>query len=211
MIDLYAVLEVARDATADDIRKAYRRRAMTLHPDHNCGAGSAAAFAELTLARDVLLDPDRRAHYDRTGTVDSGPSLDNTGEALTIIAKMLDEFVIEIIQQQRRMAETNMVSEIRAKLSAKIAELKMQEENLANGQKLWEDTIPRLSRRDRKKPDHLGDLIRGQIRELQHGLDNLQKAIGIYNRALELLSNYDFAVEQPVTIDQFIGWQKGIF
>lgn len=58
----YDLLDVARDATPDDIRSAYRRLAVKHHPDRG---GKPAKFDEITRARDTLLDSDRRANYDR--------------------------------------------------------------------------------------------------------------------------------------------------
>ncbi|NOY44360.1 MAG: DnaJ domain-containing protein [Deltaproteobacteria bacterium] len=65
MKDYYAVLGVPPDATAEEIRRAYRRRAFELHPDRNGGSPEAEeAFKELTEAYAVLADPTRRRSYD---------------------------------------------------------------------------------------------------------------------------------------------------
>ena len=66
--DLYEVLGVSREASADDVRKAYRQAALKNHPDRNPGDDSAAArFKEVTEAYQVLSDDDKRARYDRFG------------------------------------------------------------------------------------------------------------------------------------------------
>lgn len=66
--DYYEVLGVARDAKADDIKKAYRKKAMEHHPDRNKdNTDSARLFKEAAEAFDVLKDPDKRARYDRFG------------------------------------------------------------------------------------------------------------------------------------------------
>jgi len=63
--DYYAVLGLDRDAPSDQIRKAYRKKALELHPDRNGGSRHAEeAFKELTEAYAVLGDPSRRAAYD---------------------------------------------------------------------------------------------------------------------------------------------------
>ncbi|MFI5035434.1 MAG: J domain-containing protein [Acidimicrobiales bacterium] len=66
--DLYAVLEVGHDASADDLKRAYRRLARQYHPDANPGDPAAEArFKEVSQAYEILSDPERRANYDRFG------------------------------------------------------------------------------------------------------------------------------------------------
>jgi molecular chaperone DnaJ len=68
MADYYAVLEVPKSASDEEIKKSYRKLAMTYHPDRNNGAKEAEErFKEITEAYDVLRDPQKRAAYDRYG------------------------------------------------------------------------------------------------------------------------------------------------
>lgn len=64
MNDYYADLGVARDATADDIKKAYRRAARKLHPDVNSGPEAEEQFKKVSQAYDVLSDVEKRRNYD---------------------------------------------------------------------------------------------------------------------------------------------------
>src|SRR6516164_8749105 len=66
--DYYEILGLAKEASADDIRKAYRQAALKNHPDRNPGDAEAEGrFKEATEAYDVLSDDDKRARYDRYG------------------------------------------------------------------------------------------------------------------------------------------------
>jgi len=62
----YTLLNIERDATEDEIKKAYRRKALELHPDRNYGnvESATALFAEVQSAYEVLSDPQERAWYD---------------------------------------------------------------------------------------------------------------------------------------------------
>lgn len=71
------VLGVGKDASADEIRAAYRRRALQLHPDRNRGEEEAAKerFQQLQKVYAVLSDPEKRKVYDRTGSLDDAEEL----------------------------------------------------------------------------------------------------------------------------------------
>src|ERR1700747_1418508 len=66
--DFYEVLGVAKSASADDLKKAYRKLAMQYHPDRNSGDKAAEQrFKDISEAYDVLKDEQKRAAYDRYG------------------------------------------------------------------------------------------------------------------------------------------------
>jgi len=64
--DYYAILGVARDASQEDIKRAYFKAAQKLHPDKNTAAGETELFMGAQLAYEVLSNPKRRALYDAT-------------------------------------------------------------------------------------------------------------------------------------------------
>ena len=72
--DLYEVLGVARNATDEEIKKAFRKQARKLHPDVNKSPNAEEEFKELNEAYDVLSDPNKRAYYDRTGSTPGAAS-----------------------------------------------------------------------------------------------------------------------------------------
>src|SRR5205809_7930107 len=72
--DYYDVLGVERSATEEEVKRAYRKLAVKFHPDKNPDDPHAEEkFKELGEAYDVLMDPDKRAAYDRCGHAAFGP------------------------------------------------------------------------------------------------------------------------------------------
>jgi molecular chaperone DnaJ len=73
-MDLYVVLGVARGASLEDLKRAYRRLARKYHPDINPGDSLAATeFRRIARAYETLVDPERRRRYDATGAAEPLP------------------------------------------------------------------------------------------------------------------------------------------
>src|SRR5690625_6168142 len=81
--DLYEVLGLAKNASKDDIRKAYRRLAMKYHPDRNPDSKEAEEkFKEVKEAYEILYDDEKREAYDRFGHAGVDPNADRKSTRL---------------------------------------------------------------------------------------------------------------------------------
>ena len=74
MADYYQLLQVPPDASAEDVKRAYRQLAREFHPDRNPDPAARERMAEINRAYEVLSDPERRVRYDRFGAEDEPPA-----------------------------------------------------------------------------------------------------------------------------------------
>jgi len=126
--DYYSVLGVDRNATEEQIKKAYRKKAMELHPDKNPGNKEAEnKFKEAAEAYDVLSDSNKKANYDNFGSATGNPfgggggnPFGTHGDFQDIFSQFGDIFGNRGGQQQRRQAKG---SDLRIKVVLNIDEI----------------------------------------------------------------------------------------
>ena len=92
--DYYEILNVARDASAGDIKSAYRKLAMKFHPDRNPGDKEAEdKFKEASAAYEILSDNDKRARYDRFGHQGvEGQGFQDVNDVFSSFGSIFEEF-----------------------------------------------------------------------------------------------------------------------
>ncbi len=128
--DYYASLGVARDASPEELKKAYRKLAMQYHPDRNPGDKAAEAkFKEVNEAYDVLRDAEKRAAYDRFGHAafeqgaGGGPGGFGGFQAGGSFADIFDEMFSEFMGGGRRGgAATGRGADLRAAVEVTLEE-----------------------------------------------------------------------------------------
>lgn len=77
-VSLYEIVGVSEKATPDEIKKAYRRLALHLHPDKNTAPDAQEKFQQLQRVYSILSDPDKRKVYDQTGSIGDAEELDSS-------------------------------------------------------------------------------------------------------------------------------------
>jgi molecular chaperone DnaJ len=130
MADFYATLGVARTASDEEVKKAYRKLAMTYHPDRNGGSKDAEErFKAITEAYDVLRDPQKRAMYDRYGEAalrgGAGFHHVDLSEALSIFMRDFGAFagLDEMFGAARRGGSVRSGADVKISVSLTLAEV----------------------------------------------------------------------------------------
>lgn len=187
MTDLYKTLGVKRDATHDQIRKAYRKRSKRYHPD--MPTGNAARFAVLKIAHDVLTDVDARAHYDLTGEI-MQRKLEGADDAefMNAIAALLQR-ALERMQSPERQ---NLVESMKCLTTADRATVKGRHSSLTMSRKKLGQVQERLKRKDGTAQNVLGALLASQITEVERQLTLHNNLLAMIDRIEKFLADYDY-------------------
>ena len=187
--DLYEVLGVGRDADTASIRGAYRARAKKAHPDQG---GTDEAFNQLTIAHDVLTNDERRARYDATGQWDMGDPDDPDARAFSIIGEAL----MGVVQGDGDPMCVDLVAHVTQALGKQIAEFKQK---LGPQERALDRTRNMKGRfKNRKKEaNRINKMLDWQIRALEEPIAKLKGHIADFERAKELIADYDFEADTP--------------
>lgn len=188
MRDLYRVLGVGRGAAQDDLRRAYRHKAKTSHPD---SGGTVGAFGEVATAYAVLSDPERRERYDLTGEIDP-PRADT-----------LDASAIEVIAQKLGLiihAEQDVTSlDIGALIEVAIREdMAQRRANIVGHERAIQRTTKlrvRIRRKANGQDNMLAKVLDWHEVSAKDQIRKNEAAVASLERALEILKDYSFAEE----------------
>jgi curved DNA-binding protein CbpA len=182
--DLYNTLGVEPDASPEEIRRAYRRKAKQEHPD---AGGSAEKFGALVKAHRVLSDAEKRARYDRTGEADDGP--DNTDQAaMSAIDQILDQ-LLDKDEPQR----IDIVAVIREEIGRNIDHQTGEIRKAMQARRKLERVGGRLTTRAPRnifKP-----LLDRKLGHINEGLVTMRQQLAIFERAAKIMEDYAFDAE----------------
>jgi curved DNA-binding protein CbpA len=202
--DLYAVLGVDRTASHDDIRRAYRKLAKDAHPD---AGGDVARFQGITMAHEVLSDPERRARYDATGKTDE-PQDFALGNMLSALTRAFHAAVGEIFQAGKSGGSVDIASfdldrRMQAWLMKQIAEgretMKFYPrdiaalENIVLGFKLVDEA---------SGENYIQGLVRAELEVLKQHWEKQKTDIASMTAAIEDLKRYRYVRTPGATTPQ---------
>lgn len=190
MSDLYEALGVAPDATPEEIKKAYRKKAKETHPD---AGGSNEEFEKVNKANLVLSDPERRERYDSTGEADV-PPLEMR------VRSLLDELVTALIDQDDDILSVDLVEIMRQQVRNEINALNDRINKLSRKR----DKADKLAKKFKKKAKKgkaganlLSDIASKKSRDFAARIKKTTGVLEVFSGALEALKDYTFDQDKP--------------
>ena len=185
----YDTLGVPRDATPEDIKRAYRRASAQHHPDRP--HGDEAQMTKVNIAYKVLSDPAKRKHYDETGEDDAPSEAQSiTEEATARLAALFDSFLeqgdatqdcIRAILQGMQIAIEAERREIK-KFKHRLAELERKR---------------KLVRRKKPGVDAFAGVITLKLEKLSLEIAKRERYVKVLERVRELAAEYEGCPEPP--------------
>lgn len=185
-MSLYDDLGVPLDATAGQIRAAYRSLAQKLHPDKG---GDHDEMQRVQNAYDVLGDPERRFQYDTEGT--TGQVATAREKALAMVGGTLNQTLDTLADE---VDVKDPIQEVRDQLHEALREGEEVQKSLARRIQARNKALRRLLFTG--SDDVLAVMVRSQIAGLTHKMDQVEDVRVTARDALDLLASYDYRVDE---------------
>lgn len=198
----YEELGVDRMATEAEIRKAYRQRSKTAHPDTK---GDRAEWDRVSKSLVVLTDPKKRKIYDETGRIEEDRPDNDRAAALQLIEQHIGEIVNGYIASGFAPISDPRKTDMASTLASRIRkEIRTAEAAVPGGEKVL-TYLKDVSRRFRLKAgnavmpedDPIGRGFQRQIAGTEQQLRDLQHSIEVNKLALKIADGYAFEVDSP--------------
>ncbi len=187
---LYETLGVKPDASAAVIKQAYKRLAQRHHPDKG---GDTEAFKAVQNAYAVLSDPERRAHYDATGSAERELSPEELAEKAkhAMAMQVLQGGIVKALQSTDEVHEDL----VKGVLSVLKGARKENEQALAKMRK-GKERAERAAGRVTAEDNVLQALLRGLSEQLNKPIEALEMEISCLDLAAEIAGSHSYTVDQ---------------
>lgn len=192
MTDLYSTLGVPRSADKAAIRRAYRKKAKSAHPDTG---GSVEKFGALQRAHDILTDPDRRAKYDSNGDESDAPVDQSMAKAMQNIAAAFDEVLANVENGGRKPTEANLVGMLTDLLKSKKSPIVKSISVIAEAIRLNEMMLGRFSVKSGNNV--MEPLIRARVDQLKMAKESNEKIVASIDLSIEVVGRHRYRWDEP--------------
>lgn len=192
---LYETLGLDPDATRAEIRLAFRQLSKTHHPDVG---GDPEAFRAIGLAYVVLMDPERRAEYDRTGKTDEARQDDGLGQVLAVLTQTFNMIAADLAGKGHvELGRFDILGLMKHKLAADKAEIEKILAVYPRDTEMFKRLIDRFAINDDGE-NYMAGLLRGQLEVIMGQWEAQKNNLALANRAIEELKRYRFSIDAPI-------------
>ena len=185
-MDPYQELGVKRDATPEEVKRAYRKKAHKAHPDKG---GTKEKFHAVQKSYEILADPDRRKRFDQTGDADA-PTMDPREAAMRDIAAMF----LQLVNSCSDVEHTNIVELVKQNIEIGVRERKGKIVQLKTGIEKRERALKRVKRKT-AGPNHFGVFLQNDIAAHHQAIAKLEGECEQASIMLEMLAEYEYTAD----------------
>lgn len=192
---LYRLLGVDPGATPEEIKRAYRKTAMIVHPDHG---GDKETFNRVRLAREILRDKNRRERYDRTGDASETVVDNDLAQAMELLSQLVMGALEFSMKNDCDILSLDILGSFKNTLRVKIKEFQESIDGNLVAIRSLERLAKKFNRRQKKKkddaqpPNILRNVVDGNIRLLKTSNDQARDKIRHIEIAIGLIDDHTF-------------------
>lgn len=176
-MNLYEILGIKKNASQDDIKKSYRNLSKKHHPDKG---GNGEKFNEINGAYMVLVDPQKRKHYDETGDI---PKDNEQGRINT---ELVNLFFIVIQSKGDNIKYVDIFKEMLNMIGKKINEITNHKENLVKEVLKFQDIKTRTTGK------FFQDIIENKILDINKQINHSNSEIEVMNKMIKFIEDGNF-------------------
>lgn len=195
-MNLYLILEVSKEATKEEIKKAYRKLAFKHHPDQG---GNKEDFNLILNAYNVLSDEELREFYDKTGQV-------KKNDFIQRFNAFISEIIIPTIINTNSVSNVDMVERMCATIKKAKSELNLHIEKIENKSKSLQEVIDRLIIK-KNCDDSLRDTFNQTIEIDKNKIEAIKRDVVFLDKCYYIVSGYTYKFDKKKSDSFTVNYQ----
>ena len=206
--ELYRILGVAKDATKEQIKKGFRKKASKAHPDKG---GSEEEFNMIRTAYMVLIDDEARSRYDKTGSYGANPHGEPTAFQLAL-QELAGLFQHTLLQNLDNIEHVDIMNTMKVNIRTAKAEQTKHITKQRSRLKKFEKARKRLKRKKELDVDVLDNVIGTQIQGVTRNIEDCERKNESFDLMIEIIDDsyiYDFEQMQQIGGPMFVTTSRG--
>jgi curved DNA-binding protein CbpA len=191
-MELYKILELTKEATISQIKKAYRKLSKIHHPDKG---GNQSEFDKISKAYKILIDEKKRKQYDEGKPVDDILNV-NKNRPLEIISITFMQILYSIDPDRQ-----NIIDIMKQSINSTVENVEREKKKQEELNQKFEKCLKKLKHKN--KDNILSQLITDNIYKVGKNITFAEQEISDLKEALEMISEYKYELPQDLLLDYF--------